>query len=221
MVDFYAFCLYLCGDLTKTTLGKFAAFKLPLKGMPTGTQTFEYELGTEFFRNMESPDIVKGNVKVVLTVKHSDDIYYLDFEVKGLVYIPCDRCLDEMEHTVDTTYHLCVKYGQEYSDENDEVLIIPESDNYLNVSYMIYDTVCLTIPLKHVHPLGKCNKAMSAQLKKHSARANYDEDGEDEEIFSTDDDTTDFNEGSEIENDDNEGASDPRWDALKNIKDNN
>lgn len=214
-------------DLTKITLGKFAAFKLPLKGMPNGTQQFEYELGTEFFRNMESPDIVKGNVKVDLTVKHADDIYYLDFIVKGVVFIPCDRCLDEMEHVVDTTYHLCVKYGEDYCDENDEVLIIPESNNYLNVAYMLYDTVCLTVPLKHVHPLGKCNRAMSAQLKKHAAKSNLDED-EEEQSDSADDifnvnDIVDFdNDNSDSNNDDdNEGATDPRWDALKNLKDNN
>ena len=66
--------------------------------------------------------------------------------MKGLVYIPCDRCLDEMEHEVDTAYHLCVKYGESYNDENDELLIIPESENYLNIAYFVYDTVALTIP---------------------------------------------------------------------------
>jgi hypothetical protein len=37
---------------------------------------------------------------------------------------------------------------------------------------MIYDTVMLTIPIKHVHPLGKCNRAMSNLLKKHRAPSN-------------------------------------------------
>ena len=115
--------------LIRTILGKFGAFKLPLMGMPTGTQEFEYELGTEFFRNMESPDITKGNVKVILTVKHANDAYHLEFEIKGIVNIPCDRCLDDMEHIVDTNYHLTVKYGEEYSDEDDDLLIIPQEDN--------------------------------------------------------------------------------------------
>lgn len=197
-------------------MGKFAAFKLPLKGMPNGTQEFEYILGKEFFINMESPDVQKGNVKVSLTVKHANDIYDLSFTIKGIVFIPCDRCLDEMEHEVDTTYHLCVKYGEEYSDENDEVLIIPESDTYLNVAYMIYDSVVLTIPLKHVHPMGKCNKGMSMHLKKHTPRSMNEGDEEEGNDFEDSDsfDVDDINDG------DNE-ASDPRWDALKDLKEDN
>ena len=32
---------------------------------------------------------------------------------------------------------------------------------------MLYDTIVLTIPLRHVHPMGKCNRAMLAALHKH------------------------------------------------------
>ena len=66
-------------------------------------------------------------------------------------------------------YHISVRYGDEYNDESDDLLVIPEADNYLNTAYMIYDTVVLSIPIKHVHPMGKCNRQMSAMLKKHRA----------------------------------------------------
>jgi len=126
-----------------------------------------------------------------------------------------------MEHEVDTTYHLCVKYGESFSDESDELLIIPESDNYLNIAYMLYDSVALTIPLKHVHPAGKCNRGMSEQLRKHWARKADEDDMDsadfdgDESIFSSDDDVA-------IEDDgEYKDQNDPRWDALKKLTDNN
>lgn len=81
--------------------------------------------------------------------------------------VPCDRCLDPIDIDVDTTYHITVKYGEDYNDETDDLLIIPQSDTYINVAYMLYDTLVLTIPLRHVHPLGKCNRAMAAALSKH------------------------------------------------------
>lgn len=193
-------------------MGKFAAFKLPLRGMTRGTQHFEYVLDTDFFRNMESEDILKGNVNIALTVNCKGDYYELDFTMKGVVYIPCDRCLDEMEHEVDTTYHLCVKYGDRYNDENDELLIIPESDAYLNIAYIVYDTVALTIPLKHVHPTGKCNKGMAKHLKMHAA-SHADDEFEDE-LF--DDDAS-----GENEERDNNTQIDPRWDALRKLTENN
>lgn len=196
----------------KYTLGKFAAFKLPLRGMTRGTQDFEYTLDTEFFRNMESEDILKGNVKIILTVNCKGDYYELDFTMTGLVYIPCDRCLDEMEHEVDTTYHLCVKYGDSYNDENDELLIIPESDAYLNIAYIVYDTVALTIPLKHVHPAGKCNKGMTQHLKMHAA-SQLDDDLDDEDF--------DEESGSSNNESDNNTQIDPRWEALRKLTENN
>ena len=180
--------------------------------MTRGTQEFEYTLDTEFFRNMESEDILKGNVKIDLTVNCKGDYYELDFTMKGIILIPCDRCLDEMEHEVDTTYHLCVKYGDSYNDENDELLIIPETDAYLNIAYIVYDTVALTIPLKHVHPAGKCNKGMTQHLKMHAASQLDDEpeyDYYDEEP------------GSDSDERNNDIQVDPRWDALKKLTENN
>ena len=180
--------------------------------MTRGTHRFEYTLDTEFFRNMESEDISKGDVKVDLTVECKADYYELDFTMKGLVYIPCDRCLDEMEHEVDTAYHLCVKYGESYNDENDELLIIPESEYYMNIAYIVYDTVALTIPLKHVHPAGKCNKGMTQYLKKHIA-SQLDDD--------SDDGYYDEEEGGSDSEIDNNNQIDPRWEALKKLTENN
>lgn len=180
--------------------------------MARGTQQFEYTLDTEFFKNMESEDILKGNVTIHLTVNCKSDYYELDFTMKGIIFIPCDRCLDEMEHKVDTTYHLCVKYGDCYNDENDELLIIPETDAYLNVAYMVYDTVALTIPLKHVHPAGKCNKGMAKHLKMHAAT----QVGDELEDIDFDDDAADFSDDR-----DNNTPVDPRWDALRKLTENN
>lgn len=184
-------------------MGKFSEFKLPLKSLPVGTHEFKYHLDKRFFVNMESSDIHDASVDVALTATYKSDIYDLAFAVSGNITLLCDRCLDDLQFQVDTDYHITVKYGDEYCDDSDELLIIPESDNYLNVAYMIYDTVSLAIPIKHVHPQGQCNKAMSAMLKKHRA---YDV----EDL----DDTEDLPEDAEV-------TTDPRWDELKKLTENN
>ena len=43
---------------------------------------------------------------------------------------------------------------------------------------MLYDTIVLTIPLRHVHPMGKCNRAMLAALHKNRSNNTGDEDVE-------------------------------------------
>lgn len=189
-------------------MGKFTEYKLPLKTMAPGTHTFEYHLSKTFFNNMESEDVHDADLNVNLTVEYKADVYSLNFEIEGIVTLICDRCLDDLEFPIDTTYHINVKYGEDYNDDSDDLLVIPESDNYLNVAYMIYDTVALAIPIKHVHPLGKCNRQMSAMLKKHRAGGASDEDADLQNQL--------IDEMDAME-DASEQPTDPRWDALKNI----
>lgn len=188
-------------------------FSVPLKTMAEGTQEYTYHLDKQFFVTMESTDVHDADLDAVLTVTHKHDIYNLDFHITGTVTLICDRCLDDLILPIDTTYNVAVKYGEDYS-ETDDTLVIPESDLTLNVSYMIYDTASLAIPLKHVHPLGKCNRAMSALLKKHRA-VKDDEDAELAESL--------IEEMDQMEPEDNNGPAeapaDPRWDGLKKLAD--
>lgn len=183
--------------------------------MPEGTQEFAYHLDKQFFVTMESTDVHDANLEVKLTVVHKHDLYDLAFHIIGTVTLICDRCLDDLILPIDTTYDIAVKYGDDY-DETDELLIIPQSDNSLNVSYMIYDTVSLAIPLKHVHPMGKCNRAMSALLRKHRALKD-DEDSELAETLIDEMETMDDTAPADDATDAGNGATDPRWDGLKKL----
>jgi uncharacterized metal-binding protein YceD (DUF177 family) len=188
-------------------MGKFTAYNLPLKSLGIGEHSFEYHLDKQFFVNMESTDVRDADLAVCLNVVYKGDFYDLSFKISGEVVLICDRCLDDLHFPIEAEYHIVVKYGEDYNDDNDEVLEIPESDANLNVAYMIYDTVVLAIPIKHVHPLGKCNRQMSAMLKKHRAQAG-DEDSELENELVDEIDSIDA--GAPCD-----APSDPRWDALR------
>lgn len=191
-------------------MGKFSAYKLPLKSLGIGTHEFEYHLDKQFFANMESSDVHDADLSVHLTVTYKGDFYDLDFHITGEVVLICDRCLDDLHFPIDATYHIVVKYGDYYNDDSDEVLEIPQSDSSLNVAYMLYDTVELAIPIKHVHPMGKCNRQMSALLKKHRATTG-DEDAELENEL--------IDEIDSMPDSSDDAPSDPRWDALRKLSD--
>ena len=164
--------------------------------MPIGTHTFEYRLGKEFFAEMESSDILDADLDVNLTVVHKSDVYDMTFDITGEITLECDRCLDEMQQPVDVEYHIVVKYGEEYCDDSDDVIEIPENENYFNVASLIYDTVSLEIPIMHVHPEGECNQEMDAMLNQLEVGAGDDEEGDVQEI-------------------------DPRWAKLTELSENN
>ncbi len=186
-------------------MGKFSEFKLPLKSLGAGTHEFDYHLDKQFFASMENADVRDADISVHLTVEYRHDVYGLTFAISGTVTLLCDRCLDDLVVPIDTSYRLMVRYGDDYCDDSDELLVIPHNDNYLNVSYMIYDTVVLAIPIKHVHPLGGCNRQMSALLKKHRATVPGDDTIQDELLESIDD-TAAY-----------DTPTDSRWDALRGI----
>ena len=197
-------------------MGKFSQFKLGLKSLPKGTHEFEYHLDKQFFTNMESADVRDADVDVVLTVDYANDVYSLHFQVDGTVVVPCDRCLDDLTLDIDSAYDIKVKYGEDYVDD-DDMMEIPESENYLNVAYMIYDTVSLAIPIKHVHPMGKCNRALSSLLKKHRATEANDPDAElEDELMDEMDSMTSAPDVAQESAD--EQPTDPRWDKLKDLK---
>ena len=173
--------------------------------MLTDTAEYEYQLGNDFFLALDAPEVQKGQVNVSLKVRKTSGIYQLDFYTEGKVVVICDRCLDEMEQPIETEDRLKVKLGAEFSEE-DDMVIVPEEDGYINVAWFIYEFIALSIPMKHVHAPGKCNKDMVSKLSKH-LRVSGDEEEDDFE-------------GSD-ESEEQPQPIDPRWNELKKILDNN
>ena len=160
---------------------------------------------------MESIDILGGAVKVSLAVRRANEANYFAIHCQGTIQIVCDRCLEPMDYAVEADYDLAVKYGDEYDDSNDGVLIVPEGDNDLDVAPIVYDTVALSIPLQHVHAEGECDEATWQALQAHTA---HDLDDEPDEYG------TYADEDADADQLDNETNIDPRWAELMKLKDN-
>ena len=199
-------------QLKSEALGKFDKYKIDLKGMQADSCKYEFVLDNLFFANIDGPEVQKGKVNVVLVVKKTSRAFELNFQTDGMVWVPCDRCLDDMEQPVSSTDKLLVKFGHEYAEEGDNLIVIPEEEGEINVAWFMYEFIALAIPMKHVHAPGKCNKAMSSKLSKH-LRTTPDDEMDEDSFVSEDSD--------ELANDDTETAVDPRWDELKKILDNN
>ena len=173
--------------------------------MLTDTAEYQYQLDNQFFLDLDAPEVQKGRVDVTLKVRKTSGIYQLDFHTEGMVVVVCDRCLDEMEQPIESDDRLRVKLGLEFSEE-DDMVVVPEEDGYINVAWFIYEFIALSIPMKHVHAPGKCNKEMVDKLSKHLRTVKDEEDD-------------DFEDMEEAEEEPRE--IDPRWNELKKILDNN
>ena len=191
-------------------MAKFGKYKIDLKGMQVPAMRLEYELDNQFFADIDSPEVGRGHARVSLDVKKlaAGNAFELNFAIEGTVVIQCDRCLDDMDQFISVSDKLLVKMGTEYAEDGDWV-VIPEEEGEINVAWFIYEFIVLGIPMKHVHAPGKCNKTMAGKLNKH-LRVFADE----EDIAGVEmDEYEDLESTSQI--------SDPRWNELKKILDNN
>ena len=91
-------------------------------------------------------------------------------------------------------FDLVVKFGQEYNDENDAILIIPHAEYEINVAQYIYELIILSVPLKRIHPGVKDGTLKSEALKKLEELSPEQKD-----------------------NNNNTDEVDPRWDKLKKL----
>ena len=173
--------------------------------MQTDIAEYEYQLDNQFFADLDAPEVQKGLVNVSLKVRKTSGIYELCFHSEGKVIVTCDRCLDEMEQLIETDDKLKVKLGADFS-EIDDIVIVPEEDGYINVAWFIYEFIALSIPMKHVHAPGKCNKEMVNKLSKHLRTVKDEEDDDFEDMEEAEDEPREI---------------DPRWNELKKILDNN
>ena len=80
-------------------MGKFDKYKIDLKGMQADSCKYEFVLDNLFFANIDGPEVQKGKVNVVLVVKKTSRAFELNFQTDGMVWVPCDRCLDDMERS--------------------------------------------------------------------------------------------------------------------------
>ena len=165
--------------------------KLDLKSLTDGVTILEFDLDDQFFEALDTSDVKQGALHVSVSIRKATGFFELLFHTEGTVIIPCDRCLDDMDQPVETDNRLIVKFGSEYSEE-DDIIVVPEDEGILDTSWIIYEFVALVIPIRHVHAPGKCNPAMTKALEELSADRSSDEESAQ--------------------------PIDPRWEKLKNLK---
>ncbi|OJV36271.1 MAG: hypothetical protein BGO29_03705 [Bacteroidales bacterium 36-12] len=193
-------------------MSKFGLYNIVLKDITdSSVRVFEFDLNDEYFAKIDSPEVKKGQIKAEVFVQKRITTYELNIKLDGFIIIPCNRCLDEMEQPIRYDDKIEVKFGKNFSEEN-EIVIVPEADGSINIAWFLYEFIVLNIPIKHVHLPGECNKGMVDKLKRHITRQKDDEEDNDLFDIETDDDDS-------IDTDE---PIDPRWGSLQNINfDNN
>jgi uncharacterized metal-binding protein YceD (DUF177 family) len=179
-------------------------FDISFIGLKEGIHQFEYTIDKKFFDFFNYDEFYDSNVKVAVSLLKNTTILELDFVFSGWVEVACDLTTELFHQPIEANIHLIVKFGDEFNDENEELLIIPFSESKINVAQYIYEAIVLAVPLKRIHPGvidGSLHSEVLEKLKEFEIKA---EDEEEDQL--------------EKEQEDNKNREiDPRWNKLKNI----
>jgi uncharacterized metal-binding protein YceD (DUF177 family) len=118
----------------------------------------------------------------------------VSFAHKGTVNVPCDLTGEQFDLPIKGKIKLVVQFGEEFNNDNDELLILPHGEHQIDLAQYIYEMIVLSIPQKRVHPGVKDGTLQTEALKKLNELQVKD-----------------------VEEVKKEEEIDPRWDKLKQL----
>ncbi len=169
-------------------------FNIPFIGLKEGSHLFEYQIDNKFFEAFQFEDFNEANLKADVDFVKKNTLMEFSFTINGTVNVPCDTTNEPYNQEIDGNMKLVVKFGPEFNDEHDEILILPHEAYQINVAQYLYELIVLSVPTKRVHP-DVLNGSMESEALKRLDELRIKENKTVEEEISTD----------------------PRWDKLKDL----
>ena len=170
-----------------------AAYSINIVGLSNKEHHFQYEFGGEFFRNYGTDIVSDGKFLVDLLLTKHETFIETEFKISGVARLTCDRSLEPFDFPIEKKNKIVFKYGEEYQEVTDEIIVIPRDTATLEVGQYIYEFIALGIPLKKLHP---------------KFRDEAEDDSEGKIVYTS---------GPPEEKKDEEDI-DPRWNILKKLK---
>ncbi|MFS4492655.1 YceD family protein [Maribacter sp. 2308TA10-17] len=167
-------------------------FSVPFSGLKQGKHEFDYVVNNEFFESFGYTDFNDANLKLNVLLNKTSTMLEFELVAEGFVNIDCDITSEPYDQSISTNLELVVKFGDEYNDEDDEILIIPHGEHQVNIAQYVYEMIVLAVPQKRIHPGVLDGSLDSEALRK-------------------------LEELQPKERKDNKEETDPRWDALKKL----
>jgi uncharacterized metal-binding protein YceD (DUF177 family) len=165
---------------------------IDIVGLKNQEYQFEYKIEPSFFQQFDESGIKKCSFDCLVVLRKTDGFIEANFNIRGYVELECDRSLDKFDHSIDINKRMIFKFGDEDREIDDEVEMISQDRQSLDMSHFFFEFISMAIPMKKLHPRYQ------------------NEEQKDEELYFS----------SEEEDLDNREDIDPRWEALKKLRDN-
>lgn len=127
-------------------------FIIPFSGLKQGKHEFKFVINNEFFESFEYDEFNNADINLLVILNKTSVMMELDFSASGVVNVNCDTTNEAYDQSVNSELRLLVKFGEEFNNEDDEILVLPHGDYEMNIAQYVYEMLVLAVPLKRVHP---------------------------------------------------------------------
>jgi uncharacterized metal-binding protein YceD (DUF177 family) len=163
----------------------------------------KYNVGETFLQTFQQEIIQKGLFDVLIQVqKKTSNSLEIQFQVDGWVELVCDRSLQKFHYPIQSSDRISIKLGDRFEEITENAYIIPESTQHFVADQILFDIIALSIPSKKIHPDFRTEEDQS-------------ESNQDFLVY-----TTEQHKNEELIDEDIT-LMDPRWEALKKLKNKN
>ena len=170
-------------------------YLIPFIGLKNGKHQFDYQINKKFFDAYDYHEFEDCDIKVNIVLEKRSTMLELSLKHKGTVHVPCDLTNEMFDLPIKGKIKVVVQFGDEFNNDNEELLILPHGEHQIDVSQFIYEMIILSIPLKRIHPGVKDGSLKTEVLEKLNELTVTEHKKENKE----------------------EDNIDPRWDKLKQL----
>ena len=170
------------------------AYTIPLSGLKEGLHIIDFEIGKEFFEQFEESEVKEGSLIANIEMDKRSTHAELAIRISGNVKVCCDRCLEMYLQHVTCENRLLIKFGKSIDGGDPDILSVSANEHELDMKQHLYEYIHLAIPIKRVHPDDENGNSTCDPLMLKKLKEFIVEE---------------------------ENESDPRWDELKKLMNDN
>ncbi|MEZ4874502.1 MAG: DUF177 domain-containing protein [Flavobacteriaceae bacterium] len=128
------------------------AFTIPFVGLKLGRHIYHFDINNAFFEHFEYEEFNSSNVQMEVVLDKKTTLLEFTLAFSGFVNVHCDLTNEPYDQAISGDYHFVVKFGEEYNDDNEDLLILPHGSYQVNIQQYIYESIVLSLPSKRIHP---------------------------------------------------------------------
>lgn len=166
-------------------------FTIKLGSITNGENSFSYVIKDQFFEEFDFTEVKHADIFVKVVINKESEKLSLNLIINGQIkQIPCDICTENISVNIIGETNVVIQKTDNDLISTDEILYIKSSENKLNLKQLIFESIILNVPKIRQHPLDK-NGKITCNKEMVDLVKKY----------------------TQV----TKKASDPRWDALKNL----